>query len=155
MRTVLALALALVLLSVAEAPRVAEAERANASPAQLQKGATHIVLGTVKAVYTRTETKGGWRVTRYVAEVEVVKSEKGDLAKGQLAYVRYWQQQWLRRTPQPPSASGHHAIPKEGETLRIYAVNQGDNRLGRTTDGGLDVIGPNGFERPAKATGGR
>ena len=150
MRIVPVLVLTLLALSVGEAPRLAEAERANASPAQLQEGATHVLLGTVKAVYTRTATQGGWRVTRYVAEVEVVKSEKGNLAKGQLAYVRYWQRSWIKRTPQPPSASGHHGIPKEGETLRIYAVNKGDNRLGRTTDGGLDVIGPNGFVRPAK-----
>ncbi len=153
MRTSLAVFVALCTLSALAVPRYAEAERANASPAQLKKDATHILLGTVKAVYTRTETRGGWKVTRYVAEVEVVQSEKGDLQKGALAYVRYWNRAWIKRSPQPPSASGHHGIPKEGETLRIYAVNQGDNRLGRTTDGGLDVMGPNGFERPKASAG--
>jgi hypothetical protein len=142
MRTIPALILLLVL-----APPVARAEKADASPESMRAAATHVIVGTVQAVYARQEREGRWQVTRYVAEVRVAADEKGGLAEGQLAYVRYWTRTWIAASAPPPSTSGHRGIPKEGETLRIYVVGKGHNGFGETTDGGLDVYGANGFER--------
>jgi hypothetical protein len=79
--------------------------------------------------------------------VKVREDEKGDLEEGALAYVRYWTRRWVGRGSMPPSTTGHRGVPKEGDTLRIYAVSKGYNGFGETTDGGLDVYGANGFER--------
>lgn len=125
----------------------AAAERAPASKDAMRKAATDVVVGRVARVYSTVETNKSWRVTRYVAEVVVEKTEKGATKKGDLLYVRYWQQRWSGLGTPPPSASGHSGIPTKGESLRIYGVRTGYNGFGQTTDGGLDVYGPNGFER--------
>ena len=126
------------------------AERAPQSKETMRKNATDVVVARIARIYTRTEEGGGWRATHFVAEIVVEKSEKGAAKKGDLLYARYWQQRWIGKGPPPPSASGHFDVPKEGETVRIYAVRKGHNGFRRTTDGGLDVYGPNGFERIPK-----
>ena len=142
MRTVMAVLLASLL-----APLAAHAEKVDTPPAAMREGATNVIVGMVKAIYTRTAKEGKWRVTRHVAEVEVAKDEKGSLKKGDLAYVRYWRRSWAGFGSPPPSTGGHRGLPKEGETLRVYAVSKGYNGFGDTKDGGLDVYGANGFER--------
>jgi hypothetical protein len=123
------------------------AEKVNMSPEELRETATHVVTGKVAAVYARTAKEGDWEVTRYVAEVRVDKSEKGDgIAKGDLVYARYWQRGWIGKGQQPPSTSGHRGIPSEGQTLRIYLSRNAYDGFGETKDGGLNVIGANGFE---------
>ena len=148
MRTVIALLAVAVL-----APLAANAEKVDTPPAAMRKGSTNVIVGTVKAVYMRTAKEGKWRVTRYVAEVCVDTDEKGTLAKDALAYVRYWTRRWAGPGSMPPSTAGHRGLPKEGETLRIYAVSKGYNGAGDTTDGGLDVYFANGFERLPKTKG--
>ncbi len=157
MRTVIILALAAVLVPLA-AHQAAVAEKVDTPPAALHKAATNVIVGTVKAVYTRTEKQGRYLVFKHVAEVEVLKDEKGKLAKGTLAYVRYWRQRWQgpgtpppgtaghRGVPQPAGARGRSSLPQAGQTLRIHAVSKGYNGFGTTTDGGLDVYGANGFQ---------
>ena len=142
MRTVVAL-----LLVALVAPLDVRAEKVDTPPDAMRKAATNVIMGTVKAIYTRVVREGGWTVTRYVAEVQVLKDEKGALAKDQLAYVRYWTRHWTGPGPMPPSTSGHRRTPTQGTTLRIYAVSKGYNGFGETKDGGLDVYGANGFER--------
>ena len=143
MRTIIALALACLF-----APLSARAEKAPMSKQALEKTATHVVTGAVKAVYTREAREGRWKVKHHIAEVEVVSVEKGEgLEKGQLVYPRYWTRRWAGPGTQPPSTSGHSGLPKTGETLRIYMARNAYDGFGTTDDGGLNVIGANGFER--------
>ena len=130
------------------------AEKAPLSPEELRKTATHVVVGQVTAVYTRTETSGDWKYTRYVAEVRVAETEKGDgLNKGDLVYARYWHRQWVGAGKQPPSTAGHWPVPAAGATVRVYlARNAYDGFTFDNTDGGFNVIGGNGFE-PLKPAG--
>jgi hypothetical protein len=131
------------------------AEKVDMPRAGLQSTATHVITGTVKAVYTRKETEGEWRYTRYVAEVKVKTVEKGEgLKPGGLAYVRYWTRSWIGGREMPPSTSGHRGLPEEGETLRIYlARNAYDGFSTENHDGGFNVIGANGFERLSSKDG--
>ena len=145
MRTLIVLLTAAVI-----APLAANAEKVDTPPAAMRKGATTVVVGEVKAIYERTAREGKYRVTRYVAEVAVQKDEKGALATGSLAYVRYWRQRWVGPGMMPPGTAGHRGLPKEGETLRFYLVSKGYNGAGKTTDGGLDVYFAKGFERLKK-----
>jgi hypothetical protein len=132
------------------APLAAHAEKVDTPPGAMRKGSTHVIVGRVQGIYTRTAVEGKWRVARHLAEVEITAGEKGALAKGTLTYVRYWRRSWVGPGMQPPSTGGHRGLPKEGETLRIYLVNKGYNGAGETKDGGLDVYFANGFERLKK-----
>ena len=140
-------AIIVLLVAALIAPLAAHAEKVDTPPAGLRKGSTNVIVGKVKAIYTRTAREGKYKVTRYVAEVEVQKDEKGALPKGSLAYVRYWRHSWVGPGLVPPGTAGHRGLPKEGETLRIYLVSKGYNGTGKTTDGGLDVYFANGFEQ--------
>jgi hypothetical protein len=122
------------------------AEKVDLGPNQLRDIATHVVVGKIVAVYERKERKGDWNYTHYLAEVKVDKSEKGDLKAGALAYVRYWTRAHARRGLPPPSTKGHRGLPAAGETKRIYlARNAYDGFSKDNDDGGLNVIGANGF----------
>ena len=136
---------ALVAALAATAP--ARAEKVPLSPAELRATATHVVVGQVTAVFTRSETTADWKYTHYIAEVRVAESEKGDgLKKGELVYARYWQRQWVGRDKQPPSTIGHRGLPNSGETIRVYLAKNAYDGFGNTNDGGFNVIGANGFE---------
>jgi hypothetical protein len=102
----------------------------------------------VGSIYTKRVRDGNWRVTRYLAEIAVEEVEKGDgIAKGSLAYVRYWRREWAGPGMMPPSTSGHRGIPDEGARIRAYLARNADDGFGSVaTDGGLDVLGANGFE---------
>lgn len=157
MRRALLAALAACTVLVASAPR-AGAEKVDMSPAQLRAAATHVVVGTLQAVYARERKDGDWRVTERVAEVQVEAVEKGDgIAAGRVAYVRYWTRAWTGWGTPPPSTSGHRGLPAEGERVRLYLARDAYNGFGPgRMDGGLDVLGANGFERlPAPAGPGR
>ena len=123
-------------------------EKPDLSPERLRETATHIVVGEVKAIYTRAATEGKYRYTRYLTEVRVENNEKGDgLAAGELVYVRYWTRRYTGSRP-PPGTSGHRGLPEEGQKLRIYlARNAYDGFHTDNDDGGFNVIGANGFEK--------
>jgi hypothetical protein len=143
MRTMAVLALAACMVASAHA------EKVDTPPAALRKEATHVIVGTVKAIYSRTTEDGNWRTTRYVAEVQVGDVEKGEgVSEGGLLYVRYWQvAKWLGKGAMPPGAGGHRGLPTEGQTLRIYlARNAYDGFTKENDDGGFNVLGANGFE---------
>jgi len=142
------------LLAALAASNTARAEKVPLSPEELRATATHVVVGQVTAVYTRTETSGDWKYTHYIAEVRVAESEKGDgLKKGEPVYARYWQRQWVGKDKQPPSTIGHRGLPAQGETIRVYlARNAYDGFTFDNKDGGFNVIGANGFE-PVKPAG--
>lgn len=126
------------------------AEKEDMTPQALRDASTHVVLGEVKAIYSRKTTEGDWRYTRYVAEVKVQKVEKGTgIAAGSLVYVRYWTRVWASRAPIPPTTAGHRDLPIEGQSLRMYlAQNANDGFTDANRDGGFNVIGANGFEVP-------
>src|SRR5688572_25147529 len=67
------------------------AEVPNRSPEWLREHATHVITGEVTAIYARQSTEGNFKVTRYVAEVRVKSSEKGEgIAPDDVIYVRYF-----------------------------------------------------------------
>lgn len=127
----------------------ARAERVPMGPDELQRRASHIVVGQVTAVYAREMPKRkGFVDTHYVAEVRPEKWEKGESPAGaSLIYVRYWKREWAGFGFPPPDTSGYSNRPKDGERLRIFLTREGYNGFGDTTDGGFTVIGPNGFDR--------
>ena len=127
----------------------ARAERVPMAPEELQRRATHIVVGQVTAVYAREMPKRkGFVDTHYVAEVRPEKWEKGESPAGAaLIYVRYWKREWAGIGLPPPDTSGYSSRPKDGERVRMFLTREGYNGFGHTTDGGFTVIGPNGFDR--------
>jgi len=129
-------------------------EKANLSPEALREVATHVVVGEVLAIYTRTVRDGSWEVTHHLAEVAPSSVEKGKIAPPDgdddtgLVYVRYWTRSWTGFFSAPPSTNGHRGVPAVGESLRIYlARNAYDGFYTDNDDGGFNVIGANGFER--------
>ncbi len=125
----------------------ARAEKAPLSPEELRETATHVVVGEVEQIFARQENANDYEYTRYVAEVRVEKSEKGDgLKAGELMYVRYWRRRWVGPGDPPVGTSGHRGLPSEGQAVRVHAVRNGYDGFGRTNDGGFNVIGTNGFE---------
>lgn len=115
----------------------------------MRKKATHVIVGKVVGVFERSETVGDWKYTRYVAEIRVDESEKGDgVDKGSLVYARYWRRRWIGQGRVPLSTSGHRGLPGEGETPRIYLARNAYDGFSRDNmDGGFNVIGANGFEK--------
>lgn len=152
MRTIMCL---VVLLAAGLLARHLQAEKPPSSPAQLLEESTNVVTGTIKAVYQRTEKVDDWEYTRFVAEIRVRKSEKGDgVADDSLIYVRYWQKQWKGKGDPPPDTAGHFPIPRKDDSVRVYiARNSYDGFTFENNDGGFNVIGTNGFEKPPSKSG--
>lgn len=124
------------------------AERVDMPPAWLKKTATHVLIGTVTAVYESNVSDAEWSTTRYVAEVRIKTVEKGEgLKADELVYVRYWHRRWISASPPRPTTNGHRGLPSAGETLRIYLARNAYNGAGTTNDGGFDVVFANGFEK--------
>ena len=127
------------------------AEKANMSPALLRQTATHVVVGTVVRVYSRSQTVKGYDTTEYVAELRIKEVEKGEgLKEGDLLYARYGTQRWVGPGPPTPGTSGHRGLPREGDTLRVYLARNAYDGFGENRDGGFNVIGANGFEKLAR-----
>lgn len=146
---ILAWLLSGVLAATSSGPASAE-EKPDLSPQALRDASTHVVVGEVRAVYSRRTTEGDWRYTRHVAEVKVQKVEKGaGIDVGGLIYVRYWIRTWASPRPVPPETGGYRDLPIEGQVLRIYlAKNANDGFTEDNKDGGFNAIGANGFEVP-------
>ena len=127
------------------------AEKAPMSPKKLRSGSTHVLTGKVQAVYSRQEVKGDWTYTRYVAEIVVASVEKGKgPEKGKPTYVRYWKRKYRGLFP-PPSIYGHSGLPSAGDEVRVFLAQRANDGYGHVNkDGGLDVLGPNGFQKLTK-----
>jgi hypothetical protein len=126
----------------------ANGERVDMPPAWLKKTATHVIIGTVTAVYESKVDDKEWSTTRYVAEVRIKTTEKGDgLNTGDLVYVRYWHRRWISAAPPQLNTNGHRGLPSPGQTLRIYLARNAYNGAGVSNDGGFDVVFANGFEK--------
>ena len=126
---------------------IAHAAKAWTPKPQLEKAATHILVGKVRSVSSSTNTMSRYEVTSYIAEIGVDAVEKGSgLKPGDVVRVRYTSNAWLGPGPPPPHDSGHRQRPRKDDYIRVYLVNQGYNGAGYTTDGGYDVYYNNGFE---------
>jgi hypothetical protein len=117
----------------------AGAEVPDRTPEQLERGASHRVVGEVQAVYAAVSREADFEDTKGVAEIRITAVGKGDgLKPGELIYARYWRRAW-RGAGNPPSGSnGHRGLPKVGEAVDVY--------LKRAKDTGYDVLLPNGFQ---------
>lgn len=124
----------------------AHAEKAPLSKQELEKTATHIVVGRIRAIYSRAERRGNYEYTHRIAEVSVDRTEKGDEA-GKLIHVRYLSIQWKGLGVMPPGPSGHYPRPEIGELYRIYLARDAYDGFSKDNlDGGFNVIYGNGFE---------
>lgn len=135
-RSLIALSLAGVLLaSSAHAVKVD-------MPGQAEKESSHILTGTVTAIYAKVvrEPKREW--THCVAAIRVESVEKGDGVKiGELIYVRYiGGVRWLSRGTPEIGPAGHENVPREGDRRKVC--------LTRGRDGAFDVYYVSGFKKP-------
>jgi len=123
-------------------------ERVDMPPTWLKDTATHVIIGTVTAVYESKVDDKEWSTTRCVAEVRIKTTEKGEgLKSNDLVYVRYWHRRWISASPPRPGTNGHRGLPSPGQTLRIYLARNAYNGAGPSSDGGFDVVFANGFEK--------
>lgn len=122
------------------------ADRPTASPEHLQKASTAIVTGKVKCIYSSTERNENWETTKFVAEVAVARCEKGDSKPGGLVYARFHTQRWLGKGVIPPGYYGIHPQPRVGQSVRLYLTTSSDESVDHESDGGFNIVGPNGCE---------
>jgi hypothetical protein len=117
------------------------AEIAPQTPDELEKRATHIVVGTVRFIGTVEKRDKDWLRTGGVVEIKVNEVKKGKrIEAGDCVYPRFWQTAWIGKGDPPPYGSGHH-LPKVGDRIRVFL---------KESDGGYDALLPNGFEVVAK-----
>jgi acyl-CoA thioesterase FadM len=123
------------------------------STEQLKSTATHIVVGTVQAIYERmVEESPSGRGVVYVAEVRVKEVEKGQgIKSGDLLYARYSEVHKVIELSNGRKMSfegPYRNKPETGQTLRIYlARNAYDGFTNENNDGGFNVIYSNCFEK--------
>jgi hypothetical protein len=116
---------------------VVRAEIAPQQPEELQKNASHIVIGTVKFIGSSERRDKEWQRTGGVVEIKVSEVEKGKrIEVGDCVYPRFWTQMWIGKGNPPPYGSGHH-LPQVGDRVRVFL---------KQNDGGYDALLPNGIE---------
>ena len=128
------------------------AAKAHYSKDQLEKIATHVIVGKVQAVYLYKERKGipalgGYEYDRKVAEVKIEKIEKGKISES-LVYVRYWSRKWKDIGFQPPGGQSFYPQPKKGQLCRFYLAKNSYDGLSHkdNQDGGYNVVYVNGVQ---------
>ena len=136
----------LVLVSLLVLPS-AKGAKAPSSKKQLEQVATHIVVGKVQAIYSRTEREGNYEYVRKVAEVKIDKVEKGKISEG-LVYVRYWSREWKGLGLSPPGGQSYGPQPKKGQTCRFYLAKNAYDGWSKdgNQDGGYNVVYVNGVQ---------
>ena len=129
-----------------------QAAKAPSSKVQLEKTATHIVVGQVQAVYSYKERKGvplvsGYEYDHKLAEVKVEKVEKGKISES-LVYVRYWSRKWKGIGFQSPGGQSFSPQPKKGQFCRFYLAKNSYDGLSHkdNQDGGYNVVYVNGVQ---------
>ena len=136
----------LVLVSLLVLPS-AKGAKAPSSKKQLEQVATHVVVGKVQAIYSRTEREGNYEYVRKVAEVKIDKVEKGKISEG-LVYVRYWSREWKGLGLPPPGGQSYEPQPKKGQTCRFYLAKNAYDGWSKdeNQDGGYNVVYVNGVQ---------
>ena len=121
--------------------------KAPSSKKQLEQVATHVVVGKVQAIYSRTEREGNYEYVRKVAEVKIDKVEKGKISEG-LVYVRYWSREWKGLGLPPPGGQSYEPQPKKGQTCRFYLAKNAYDGWSKdeNQDGGYNVVYVNGIQ---------
>ena len=118
------------------------AAQAPHSPEELEKAATHIVVGRVTKVDVKLvlAPRGhglGFRDRRYALQIKIESAPKGaDIAAGDTITVHAWRPARSLR-PRPPGPQGHYPLPAEGDKVKVFLKKQDDQ---------YQVIHPNGFE---------
>ena len=119
---------------------------------QLEKIATHIIVGKVEAVYSYKQREGVPLVSAYeydhkVAEVKVEKVEKGKISES-LVYVRYWSRTWKGIGLPPPGGQSYENQPKKGQFCRFYLAKNSYDGFSKeeNQDGGYNVVYVNGVQ---------
>ena len=89
--------------------------KAPSSKQQLEKIATHIVVGNVQAIYSYKQSEriplvSGYVYDRKVAEVKIKRIEKGKIAEN-LVYARYWSRSWKGIGLPPPGGQSYDPQP--------------------------------------------
>ena len=112
-------------------------------PGEPEEKSTHILTGTVTAIYSKITRDASNETMHGIAEVRVESVEKGEgMKSGQVVYVRFWHHlKWLGKGNPTPGPSGHQNIPSEGQKVKICVV--------RSADGSHDVFYVGGF-KPAE-----
>ena len=128
------------------------AAKAPSSRDQLEKIATHIVVGKVQAVYSYKERAGiplvgGYEYDHKIAEVKIDKVEKGKISES-LVYVRYWSRTWKGIGLPPPGGQSYENQPKKDQTCRFYLAKNSYDGLSEkdNKDGGYNVVYVNGIQ---------
>ena len=128
------------------------AAKAPSSKDQLEKIATHIVVGKVQAIYSYKEREGipvlsGYEYDRKVAAVKIEKIEKGKITES-LIYVRYWSRNWKGLGLPPPGGQSYEPQPKKGQTCRFYLAKNAYDGWSKdeNRDGGYNVVYVNGVQ---------
>ena len=113
---------------------------------ELRTDATDIVLGEVRFVYAAEAKVEHGTDTRYCIEFAVTTVEKSPADKRatapatapapKLIYARCWTP--AKRPAGWAGPQGQNVVPKSGQRVRLY--------LTRGSDGGFDVLEPNGVE---------
>ena len=132
-------------------PTELAAVKVPSSKAELEKVATHIVLGKVEAIYSRKERKKmdgyPYDFTYYIAEVKVDRFEKGK-GPSDLMYIRYFDLRWAGKGIAPPGPGGHDGV-FVGKTYRFYASRNaydGFHPKAENNDGGYNLVYVNGAQ---------
>ena len=115
-------------------------------PGQAERESSHILTGTVLAIYSKVTRDAYYESSHCVAAVRIESIEKGGgLKAGDLIYVRYiGSMSWIGKGGMPPGPSGHENTPGEGEKRKIC--------LTRNADGGYDVYYVSGFQKAGEKT---
>jgi hypothetical protein len=126
--------------------------KAPSSKDQLEKIATHVVVGKVQAIYSYKEREGipvlsGYEYDRKVAEVKIDKVEKGKMSES-LIYVRYWSRKWKGLGLPPPGGQSYENQPKKGQACRFYLAKNAYDGWSKdgNQDGGYNVVYVNGVQ---------
>lgn len=125
--------------------RLAVGDIAPLSAETLQEQASQIVVGVVtnREIKRDTETDPNWDKRTFAYQIEIEAVEKGNFQRGDTVSASAWMQKWTGSGIQPPSGTGHHPLPMEGERARFF--------LAGDSTGTLSVLLPNGVELESQA----
>jgi len=102
---------------------------AFASDSENLDGAHRVVVGQVVNIYHQDEEAKWGVITRYVLELKVEKSEKGEgVQPGQVLYAHNWQITKVTNIGEVPVAPPRPANPKKGDVVRLFLVRDSEGR---------------------------
>jgi hypothetical protein len=110
-------------------------------PEEAEINSTHIITGTVTAIYSRVTRTENQETTYCLGQILVEGVEKaGGLSKGLTVFVRYiGGMKWIGPGFTPPGPGPHLNCPEEGEKVRVCLV--------KNPDGAFDVYYVSGFRK--------